>query len=184
MKILASIFAIAALTVGMNACPVTQAITSQTLSGGTDVLGADTFAAFSLPQTTAVKLETVAVTGQKFTQAWRASSLQHVTNSWEVQTSATNMVALQKDDVLVVQFWARAITGSAQTEFVLELAAPPYDKSITVGIHATASWTLFQLPFKANRDYVIGEAAAHFRLGFDNQTLEFGGVVLKNFAKT
>ena len=184
MKILASIFAIAALTVGMNACPVTQAITSQTLSGGTDVLGADTFAAFSLPQTTAVKLETVAVTGQKFTQAWRASSLQHVTNSWEVQTSATNMVALQKDDVLVVQFWARAITGTAQTEFVLELAAPPYDKSITVGIHATASWTLFQLPFKANRDYVIGEAAAHFRLGFDNQTLEFGGVVLKNFAKT
>ncbi len=181
MKLVLILTGLTALALGMNACPNTQAITSKPLTGGTDVLGADTFAAFSLPQSAAVKLETISVTGQSFKEAWRATSLQHVTNTWDVQNSASNVVAVKKDDVLVVQFWARSISAIAQTEFLLELANPPYDKSITVGMHPTATWTLFQVPFQASRDYAVGEAAAHFRFGFDNQTLELGGVVLKNF---
>jgi hypothetical protein len=136
MKIVLVIAALTALTFGLKAHPDTQAsqpISSQTLTGGTHVLGNDTFAAFSLPQSTAVKLETIRVTGQSFT---------------------------------------------------FELAGPPFDKTLTVGIHPKTSRTLFQIAFQTNRNFVIGEAAVHLRLGFDNQTLEFGGVVLKNFGKT
>ena len=136
-----------------------------------------------MPQAPEIRTETVAVTGQSFTRAWRATSLQHVVNPWNVQLSAQTTAPVRKGDVLVVQFWVRAVgsTGTARTEFVMELAGEPYDKVRVVEVQAGPTWTLHQVPFQAGRDFAAGKAAVRFRLGYDRQALELGGVVLKDY---
>lgn len=78
MKVLALT---AVLALGLSACTAAppsadlstgtptrvSAQTAPALTGGTDLLGSDAFAAFSVPQVPEVRTETVAVTGQSFT---------------------------------------------------------------------------------------------------------------------
>jgi GH35 family endo-1,4-beta-xylanase len=153
--------------------------------GGVDVIGADTFAALQGASSDAVKLETITVQGQSFQNAWRVTGLKPIEQPYFSQLSASNTVAIAKDDVMIVQFWARSTSVQpAQTEFVFEQNTDPYDKSVSVGVSLSAQWTLYSVPFKAQADYTIGSAGARFRLGYVNQSFELGGVVLKNYAKT
>jgi endo-1,4-beta-xylanase len=192
-----ALIAFAALAFCVNACKdgdgATLATGTQTpsaartpppLTGGADVLGENPFAAFNVPQSAALKIETAGVTGQDFNQIWRVTALKPLESPWSAQLSAQNLIALKKGDVIPVRFWARAATGAAQTEFVMELGAPPYDKSITLGVKPSGAWTVYQTAFRAHRDYAVGEAAIHFRLGYANQTLELGGVILKNYGSS
>ncbi len=152
--------------------------------GGTDVVGANTITAFAAASSKAVQVEQIAVTGQSFTRAWRISGLQVLSQPYDVQLSASNTVPIRKNDLLFLQFWARRLSSTARTEFVFELSAAPYDKTMTAGLRLNALWTLYSLPFRADRDYALGQGSARFRLGYNNQRFELGGVVLKNFAHT
>jgi endo-1,4-beta-xylanase len=154
-------------------------------AGGVNVLGPNTFTAFQGSSTPEVKIELASRSGLAFPNFWRVTGLQPLPDPYSVQLAASNTVAIKQDDVMLVQFWARSTSSKpAQTEFVFELNAEPYDKSVSAGINLFSSWTLYSLPFKALRDYSIGSAGARFRLGYNNQAFELGGVVLKNYAKT
>lgn len=152
---------------------------------GTDVIGANTYGAFRGGSGPEVRLEEIPVTGQVFTRAWRVTGLKPLPEPYLSQLSASNVIPIQKDDLLLVQFWARSVGGQpAQTEFVFESNTAPYDKSVVVGVNLTPVWTLYSVPFKAHAAFKIGSVNAGFRLGYDNQSFELGGVVLKNYAKT
>ncbi len=154
-------------------------------AGGVDVIGADTFAALQGSSSDAVKLETITVQGQSFQNAWRVTGLKPIEQPYFSQLSADTRVVIAKDDVMVVQFWARKGSAqSAQTEFVFEQNIDPYSKSTSVGVRLTDAWTLYSLPFRATSDYASGAGSARFRLGYNNQSFELGGVVVKNYAKT
>jgi endo-1,4-beta-xylanase len=171
----------------INSSVDTSGATLQTTAvpnGGSDVLGPNTYTAFQGSSSPEVNLETITVTGRAFTQAWRVTGLKPLPEPYFSQLVATNSVAIQKDDVLLVQFWARGIGGKpAQTEFVFEWNTDPYDKSALIGVNLTANWTLYSVPFKAHRDFAKATVNAGFRLGYNNQAFELGGVVLKNYAK-
>ena len=187
--LLVAVIASACASVNQNASTDTQ--TSSTLqqaalpAGGSDVIGPNTFTALQGGSSPEVKLDLITVTGQAFTNAWRVAGLKPLPQPYYSQLSANNTVAIKKDDLMLVQFWARSIGGKpAQTEFVFELASEPYDKSIGAGVNLTPAWTLYSVPFKAHGDFPTGKGAARFRLGYNNQAFELGGVVLKNYAKT
>jgi endo-1,4-beta-xylanase len=153
--------------------------------GGIDVLGPDTFTALQGSSSPEVKLEKIIATGQAFTQAWRVTGLKPLAEPYASQLVGTNVVPVKQNDVILLQFWARSILGKpAQTEFVFEWNADPYDKSAVVAVSLTPSWVLYSVPFKAHRDFPIGTVNAGFRLGYNNQSFELGGVVIKNYAKT
>ncbi len=149
-------------------------------AGGTDLLGADSYAAFQSPPSSAVKLENITVSGLPFTQAWRVTGLAPLEQPYFSQLSARSVAAVTKGDVMVVQFWARSVGGPAQTEFVLE-SGDTYEPSTVVSVQLSAQWRLYSVPFKAQLDYAAGNGAARFRLGYDKQSFELGGVVLKNY---
>ena len=152
-------------------------------AGGEDVLGPDTFAAFERGSSEAVKIETFAVTGRSFTQARRIIGLKPLEQPWSEQLSANNVVAIAKDDALVVQFWARSASSApAQTEFVFELNNP-YVPAVQVGVSLTPQWKLYSAPFRAEQDYAVGRVGARFRLGYAGQSFELGGVIVKNYGK-
>ena len=147
-------------------------------AGGADVLGADTFAAFQGGSSSAVKLESIAPSGRTFTRAWRVSGLAPLEQPYLSQLSASSVAAVKKGDVMVVQFWARSVGGPAQTEFAFE-SNDTYAKSAMVGVQLNPQWKLYSVPFKAELDYAAGNGGARFRLGYDQQSFELGGVVLK-----
>jgi endo-1,4-beta-xylanase len=162
----------------------TEAVARALPAGGTDLLGADTFAAFALYSSGAVKMEAVAVTGKPFTQARRITSSGSFEKSYSEQISAATTAPISTGDVLLIQFWARSVGGRpAQTEFVFE-SNDRYDKSATVSVALTPQWTLYSVPFRAELDYAAGNGGARFRLGYPDQSFELGGVVLKNYGKT
>ena len=154
-------------------------------AGGSDVLGPNTYIALQGNSSPEVSLEPITVTGRTFTQAWRITGLKPSMNSYDQQLSANNTIEIKKDDVLLIQFWARSLGNKpAQTEFVFEQNSDDYSKSISAGVNLKAKWTLYSVPFKAHRDFPVNKSAARFRLGYDNQAFELGGVTLKSYGKT
>ena len=129
--------------------------------GGADLLGADTISAFPIYSGGAVKMEGVPVSGRTFTQAWRVTGLVKLEQSYLSQLSA------------------RSVGGPAHTEFVFK-SNDTYDKSATVGVQLSPQCRLYSVPFRSKLDYAAGTAVARFRLGYDQQSFELGGVVLKN----
>jgi endo-1,4-beta-xylanase len=170
-------------TLGMDtAAPLTLAALPV---GGSDVLGADAFAALQGGSSATAKVEKVAVVGQPFAQAWRVTSLSSPSEPYSTQLNALNRAPIKRDDVLLLQFVARSIQGKpARTEFVFEWDGEAYDKSAHVGTDFTGQWTLYSVPFRAHRDFPIGKGALRFRLGYGDHALEIGGVILKNYTRT
>jgi endo-1,4-beta-xylanase len=154
-------------------------------AGGVDVLGVNTFTALQGGSSPEVKLQPITVTGQAFTNAWRITGLLPLPEPYSSQLIATNIVPIKQDDVILLQFWAHSTSSRpTQTEFVFEWNTDPYDKSAVIAARLTPSWVLYSVPFKAHRDFAIGTVNAGFRLGYNNQAFELGGVVIKNYAKT
>ena len=153
--------------------------------GGVDVIGTDTFTALQGSSSLEVKLELTSRPGLIFPNFWRITGLKPLAQPYFSQLAANNTSAITKNDVLLLQFWARRLDSRpTQTEFVFEASGEPYDKSATISANLTPQWTLYSVPFKAHRDFAIGTVAARFRLGYNNQAFELGGVVIKNYAKT
>jgi len=146
-------------------------------------------AAFALQgKTQRVTLSTVDVGGMTFTKALRAAVNEASENEYAVQVQAANVGAVDEGDVLLATFYVRAEkpledADVVQTQFVFEESKEPYDKSVTYDIQASTKWREFHVPFIAKRAYAPGEAHMIFRLGYDPETLDIGGVTVENFAK-
>jgi endo-1,4-beta-xylanase len=154
-------------------------------AGGVNVLGPNTFTAFQGSSSPEVQIELTSRPGLAFPNFWRVTGLLPLAQPYLSQLSASNTVAIKKDDVMLVQFWAHSIGGRpTQTEFVFELNTDPYDKTVNVAVNLTPSWVFYSTSFKAGRDFAVGTANATFRLGYNNQAFELGGVVVKNYATT
>ena len=64
-----------------------------------------------------------------------------------------------------------------------DVGRSPYTKSIQYPIQAGSDWIRVQARFTAVAAYTPGEANMIFRLGYEPQTLELGGVKVENFGK-
>jgi hypothetical protein len=134
-----------------------------------------------------VEVTTVPVAGQPFNEALRLAVKQGSDHEWAVQLEAFTSAPVVEGDVLLATFYLRAETpqeGSAgETEFVFELGQAPYSKSIQYPIQMAGDWVRAQVRFKAARAYAAGEAHVLFRLGYDPQVMDIGGVTVESFGK-
>ncbi|HEU4583571.1 MAG TPA: glycoside hydrolase family 44 protein [Polyangiaceae bacterium] len=158
-------------------------------SGGVSLLGGEGITAFQPSGATSkVELRTIEVSGQPFDKAVEAVVKEAGQSEWEVQLSAPTKAAVQKDDVLLATFYVRVEkeqeTGGGQTEFVFELGAEPYTKSVSYPVPLTTDWRKVNVRFRAAADYAPGQANLHFRLGYTPETIQIGGLTVENFAKT
>lgn len=156
---------------------------------GVDLLGGKGVGAFALfGEKSRAELEPFTVEGQEFTDAVRAKVLERSTNVWDVQMTANNAAPVASGDVMLATFWFRTEwtpdeSGEGKTEFVFELARDPWTKSVSHPVRNSREWKKFFVPFTAEEDYAAGEAQMIFRLGYDKQTIEIGGVSVENFGK-
>lgn len=135
-----------------------------------------------------VRLSSVKVEGQPFDEALRAEIVAPSPNNWDVQVQASVPKAVAAGDVLLATFYfrteaTRKESGEGQTEFVMELAREPWTKSVSFPILASREWKKVTVPFVAAQAYAAGESQLIFRLGYEPQTIEIGGVTVENFGK-
>ncbi len=157
-------------------------------AGGVSVLPADGVRAFKpFGATQKVELKTVGVTGQPFDTALEAVIKEAGQSAWEMQVTSPTATVIEKDDVLLATFFARVEkeqeSGGGETEFVFELAAEPYTKSVSYAVPLTPEWRKVQVRFRALDNYAPGQAQVIFRLGYAPETIQIGGVSVLNFKK-
>lgn len=163
---------------------------SVAVGAGAPLVGQGDLNAFQLqgPQKQKVALSTIDVTGQTFPKALRAQIKESSENEYAVQITAPNIGPVAEGDVLLATFFVRAEkpledTDVVQSQFVFEEAKEPYDKSVTYNLQAGADWREFHVPFLAKRAYAPTEAHMIFRLGYDPETIDIGGITIENFGK-
>lgn len=157
-----------------------------------DLLGPADIAAFKLEgDAKKVRLSTVSVQrqpAQPFTSALRAEIVDGSPSEWSVQLVAANAQPVEKGDAILATFYLRApaVPEGAllgQTELVFELGRPPYTKSVHYPVQAGGDWVKVQVAFAAAQAFAPGEAHIIFRLGYEPETLEIGGVRVEDFGK-
>jgi hypothetical protein len=134
-----------------------------------------------------VNLGPVAVQGQPFQEGLRAEGKEAGGSEWSVQMQARTVAAVKKGDLLHATFYVRSVKpqegGVAETSFVFERAGEPYTKSVTYPVRVTPEWRKVAVRFTAEESYAPGEAQMIFRLGYEPQTIEVGGVAVVNYEK-
>lgn len=156
------------------------------LPEGVDVLNKQGIVAFQVQgEAEKVNVQTVSVEGQPFDQAMQAEVKEESASEWTVQVQAKTATPVTKGDVMLATFYARVVkeqeSGGGETQFVFEQASQPYTKSVTYSVRLTPEWRKIQVRFVANDNYAPGEAQAIFRLGYEPETFQVGGVTLENF---
>jgi GH35 family endo-1,4-beta-xylanase len=153
--------------------------------GGKAILPTDGLSAFRVEANTSLaEWEEVAVTGQPFQRAYRLTTKSRPENPWGVQFSATATEGVTKGDTLLLTFYVRTVkgqaeTGEARTAVVFERGEDPYSKSLDAAVSIPAQgWKRFDFPFNAQEDLPQNLARVHFRLGYDPQSFEVGGISL------
>jgi hypothetical protein len=156
----------------------------------TDLIGKAWEKAFTLDGEEAAKVKTsmVPVEGMPFAEAMRIELTEEATHEWAVQLLAKIAAPVEANDAILSTFFLRTETaqpcGMGETQFVFELAQGPYTKSITYPVQGSAEWSKVQIRFASAADYAAGEAQMIFRLGYDRQVIQLGGVKVENFAKS
>jgi hypothetical protein len=154
-----------------------------------DLLGGAGIAAFKISGDNAKAAEgqTITVTGQPFADAMRFTIKDPSSHEWAVQLQTPTTAAVAAGDAILTTFWFRTETpqdGSVgETEFVFELGGSPYTKSVQYPVQAGAEWTRVQVRFNSVANYAPGQANMIFRLGYDPQVIDLGGVKVENFGK-
>ena len=154
-----------------------------------DLLGGAGIAAFKIMGDNAKAAEgkTITVTGQPFADAMRFTVKEASSHEWAVQLQTPTTAPVAMGDAILATFWFRTETpqeGSVgETEFVFELGRSPYSKSIQYPIQAGPDWARVQVRFNADKAYAAGEANMIFRLGYEPQTIDLGGVKVESFGK-
>jgi len=156
---------------------------------GIDLLGPEGVGAFRLfGGVDKVELTPIDVTGQPFGRALRARVKEAGGSEWSVQLQSPTRQPVEKGDLVLATFYLRAARiqeGAlfAETSFVFERAAAPYNKAITYPIKVASEWRKIQVRFPVDESYPAGGAQIILRLGYEPETLEIGGFTVESFGK-
>ena len=128
----------------------------------------------------------VQLADEPFAEALRIVLQDVPDNFWEIQTVLPNRSPIAEGDVLLVEFYVRAIdtedqSGQVQLSVYFQDAGPPWDKSLFHLAYAAEQWRHYVVPFRARRDYPRGRGLFCFGLGYARQTLDLAGVRLVNY---
>jgi GH35 family endo-1,4-beta-xylanase len=135
-----------------------------------------------------VAISYLPVEGQPFAEAVRAEVKQATPNPWDLQLLVTTSQPIHRGDVLLATFFfrteaTRQESGEGQTELVFELAHDPWTKSVSFPARASRHWQQIRVPFIAAMDYPAGDAKLNFRLGFEPETVDIGGLTVESFGR-
>lgn len=109
-------------------------------------------------------------------------------NPWDTATRLEMTTSVEKDDVVLVSFWARAAKPQKGHEtgditVALQRNIEPYDSIFEERIALGQDWKLYNVAGKAKRDYAAEKTQLNFNLARAKQTIEFGPYYIMSLGK-
>ena len=104
------------------------------------------------------------------------------TNPWDVAARVSVVKPVQKGDVVLLAFWARAeVPAEGQSTAILpgirvEESAPPYTPLAQDSADVTGTWAMYYASGVAARDYSPGTLVVAIHLAAARQTVDLGPV--------
>ncbi len=100
-------------------------------------------------------------------------------NPWDTATRIPMTTSIEKDDVILISFWARAAKVAKGKEtgdisVAIQRNVEPYDSVFEERIALGKEWKLYSAAGTANRDYSADKTNLNFNLARAKQTVEFG----------
>lgn len=156
------------------------------LGHGEKMLPASNLGAFAPlgDQAELAKVQVVGVDQPTFKSAIQVETQAGARVDWNTEISAPVTKPVKRGDVMLAHFWMRCLnsmTGEGYTAFEFELNHGEYDKAVDFKISAGNEWKEIFVPFEADRDFPLGEARICFRVGYDPQTIQLGGIEILNY---
>lgn len=108
--------------------------------------------------------------------------------AWDTATRIPMTTSIQKDDVILMSFWARAAkppkgreTGNISV--AIQRTVEPYDSIFEEQVDLGTEWKLHSVTGKASRIYSQDKTQINFNLARAKQTIEFGQFYVMNLGK-
>ena len=154
--------------------------------GGESALPPDAAIKMSLQGGSNARRKIVDVTEMPFEKAVEVETITMPENTWGIQLSIETLTSIKKNDVFLAIFYAKGIQSSRETgevfsELIFETNASPWTKSVSYPIIVIGEWKMFLVPFISAMDYAPRGATVKFRLGYNPQIIQIGGLELLNY---
>lgn len=126
--------------------------------------------------------------GMPFTTAIRATVKEETAHSYDTQLELTSLdpTTYEDGDSMLIVFYMRTIdvdneSATGEVQLIVEQEEAPNDKLLKESVTTLqgAGWKKVYLPFSARTDFT----RLCIRLGFNIQTVEFGGYQILNYGK-
>ena len=103
---------------------------------------------------------------------------------WHARLAAARTpVAIAKDSIIAVRFWARS-PQSSNIGVNYQMSVDPFPKSITKISKLTPEWKELRIYGITDRAYAANESNFEFHIGFVSGTIEIAGVRVENYGVT
>jgi endo-1,4-beta-xylanase len=130
----------------------------------------------------------VAAEGQPFSRAVRTSIGPGVTNMWDSRLSFETIEGIDKNDVILISFWARTLESVQETgEGVMTICIEhrtTHSKELYRRMAVGRDWRQYFIPITSNTSLGASDAAYAFHLGSPRQVLEFADVKFINYRRS
>lgn len=163
-----------------------QLLTDYQLSGGEWVLAEDEISAINLIQPTKVTPIVRNHSGPELFKKAVLLASSRGTNPWDAAVRFPTQKAIAKGDKLLLVVWVKGISGEkhfGRIDHVFEKTSSPYDKSLQIGQSPANEWQQWLLPFEAAIDHPTGQARYQINMGYQQQSIEIGGLAILNYKK-
>lgn len=109
-------------------------------------------------------------------------------NHWDTATRIPMTKSVEKDDVIMLSFWARAEKppkgkDAGDITVTIQRNIDPYDSIFEERLDIGTEWKLYSLSGKASRNYSDKKTNINFNLARAKQTIEFGQFYVMNLGK-
>lgn len=154
------------------------------LSGGVWSLAADEQQVLNSAAAYGVTQSVAGIAGQPFSKAATLQVPAAGADPWSAGFFVSNTQALAAGDRLLFVVWIRsATTADGRANLFIE-NADTYSKEIYLSVDVPQTWTRFLVPFEADQAYAAGKLHLGWHTGQQVQTLQVGGIALRNYAKS
>lgn len=120
--------------------------------------------------------------------AYRVTVKKRKKNPWDTATRIPMTTDVEKDDTILMSFWARSAKPPKGKEVgdisvALQRNVDPYDSVFEERIELGQDWKLYSVAGTASRKYSQDKTQINFNLARAKQTVEFGQFYIMNLGK-
>ena len=120
------------------------------------------------------------VTNQSFSIVTNCNVNQGTENAWNAGMGNTSSNSVDMDDVVLVTFWAKRNSASANV-FIFAEDNVNFEKQFYFSTELTPDWSQYFIAFKSTKNFASGRLATGFHLGAQAQNVDIAGFTALNY---